>query len=57
VDEEADLVLLTFKVDVVSVGDEVVDVVVHVVVAASWCHVAIGFSVGAKGAHDAIGKT
>jgi hypothetical protein len=55
-DEEADLVLLTVEVDASSIGNEVVDVVVHMVVLSGWCHVVVDVAVGAEVACEAIGE-
>jgi hypothetical protein len=49
--------LLAGEVDAVSVGDEVVDVVVHMVVVSGWCHVTIDVTVGAEVARDAVSES
>ena len=56
IDKEADLVLFTSDVNAESVGDEVVDVVVHVAGMTGRCEVAGGVVVGAEVADDALGE-
>jgi hypothetical protein len=55
-DEEANLVLVTIEVDASSVGDEVVDVVVHMAVVSGWCHVAVDVAVSAEVVCETIGE-
>jgi hypothetical protein len=55
-DEEADLVLLAVEVDASSIGDEVVNVVVHMAIVSGWFHVTVDITVGAEVAREAVGE-
>lgn len=52
----SDLVLYTGDVDASSVGNEVVDVVVHGAGMMGWCEVASGVAVRAEVADDVVGE-